>query len=164
MPCKPTVEMMPSARPDVGQAPVGAWMQRHFVYLAPTDTVAEATELMRFVRARHLLVVQEGILVGLLTYRDLLEAQSEAGAPRASRVAVALAGAGSGVTVAELMVRAPATIVASATLREAASRMLTLHLGCLPVVEPSPAGPRLIGIVTEADLLRAAYASAGRGV
>ena len=35
--------------------------------------------------------------------------------------------------------------------------MLRLQIGCLPVVEATPEGPRLVGLLTESDLLRAAY-------
>ena len=35
--------------------------------------------------------------------------------------------------------------------------MLHLKIGCLPVVEPEPGGLRLLGLVTESDLLRRAY-------
>ena len=35
--------------------------------------------------------------------------------------------------------------------------MAAAQLGCLPVVESSPTGPALVGVVTEADLLRVAY-------
>jgi CBS domain-containing protein len=49
------------------------------------------------------------------------------------------------------------TISPETSLEAAASRMLALRIGCLPVVIPSTRGPQLVGLVTEADLLRAAY-------
>jgi CBS domain-containing protein len=42
-------------------------------------------------------------------------------------------------------------------LAEAAACVARSRAGCLPVVESSPKGPRLVGLVTEGDLLRAAY-------
>ena len=41
-------------------------------------------------------------------------------------------------------------------LRLAAERMTRLHVGCLPVVEEDAGRARLVGVLTEADLLRAA--------
>ncbi len=48
-------------------------------------------------------------------------------------------------------------MTADASLAAAASRICHLNIGCLPVVERTSRGPRLLGVVTESDLLRAAY-------
>ena len=62
------------------------------------------------------------------------------------------------ILVAELMQTNLDTATESTTLAEAARRMLRLKIGCLPVVRASSGGPILVGLVTESDLLRAAYA------
>ena len=51
----------------------------------------------------------------------------------------------------------PYSIVPDATLSEAASRLELLRVGCLPVVVPAESGLQLVGLLTELDLLRAAY-------
>jgi CBS domain-containing protein len=61
------------------------------------------------------------------------------------------------VTVGRLLRGEPLTIAPETSLEGAASRMLALRLGCLPVTTPCPQGQRLEGLVTEAGLLRAAY-------
>ena len=48
-------------------------------------------------------------------------------------------------------------MTADASLPAAASRICHLNIGCLSVMESTPRGPRLLGVVTESDLLRAAY-------
>jgi CBS domain-containing protein len=60
------------------------------------------------------------------------------------------------VDVGEVMTRDVVTIAADATLREAATLLLGRRIGCLPVVKPDRT---LIGLVTETDLLRAAFLS-----
>ncbi len=58
------------------------------------------------------------------------------------------------VVVEEVMTPQPITVAPTDTLREAARLMLTHRIGCLPVVERDG---RLVGLVTETDLLRGAY-------
>jgi len=61
------------------------------------------------------------------------------------------------IGVIDRMTGTPFSIVPDATLSEAASRLERLRVGCLPVVEPGEDGLRLVGLLTEMDLLRAAY-------
>jgi CBS domain-containing membrane protein len=117
-------------------------------------SLSDAEKLMRTARLRHLVVVENGVVVGLVSHRELLDASL-------ARLCEGL-GAGAadvlGTFTIEPLVRAePLTIRPASSLEAAASRMLALRLGCLPVTTHSPLGPRLVGLVTEADLLRAAY-------
>jgi CBS domain-containing protein len=52
--------------------------------------------------------------------------------------------------VKEVMSEPAITISPEATIKEAARLMIERKIGCLPVVE----GGRLVGIVTETDILR----------
>jgi CBS domain-containing protein len=125
-------------------------MRHSFVTAAPDETLDGASQTMRLARLRHLLVTQGDHLVGILSYREILEGLLEVGAPGTAR------------RVGDAMRRAPAFATPETTLAEAADRMCRYGLGCLPVLEPTPGAPaeagRLVGIITEADLLRAAYA------
>lgn len=135
-------------------------MQRRFVEVSPEERAGDVRELMRLGRVRHLLVVQDGLLVGLVSYRALLEARLAAELATESP-----AGGGARLDDADIssvMVPVPVTITPSATLREAAACMLRLHLGFLPVVDEGAERPRPIGIMTESDLLRAAYGARRR--
>jgi CBS domain-containing protein len=51
----------------------------------------------------------------------------------------------------------PKPISPDRSARDAALRMLDQRVPALPVVEPTAGGPRLIGVITERDLLREAY-------
>jgi CBS domain-containing protein len=65
--------------------------------------------------------------------------------------------------VRDVMRRDPEFVRVGDAVEKAARVMLRLDCACLPAVEETAEGPRLIGIVTEKDLLRVAYASTNRG-
>lgn len=131
-------------------------MQQHFVSVGPEERIGDAREVMRLARARHLLVLDAGALVGLVSYRDLLEASLAA---VLDGTAVREPGSAEDEPVSAHMLVGPVTIAPAATLEEAARCMLRLRLGCLPVVERRAGPPRPVGILAESDLLRAAYVS-----
>lgn len=125
------------------QATVDSLMRRNFTSVDSMESLLQADWLMRLARIRHLPVVDAGRVVGVLSHRDVLEASTSTRA----------------VTVADVMRPEPCTVEAKTTLAEAARRMLRLRIGCLPVVRPGRDGEELIGLLTESDLLRAAYAT-----
>ena len=129
-------------------------MRRHMVTAPPGISLSAAEVLVRSARLRHLVVVEDGILVGLVSHRELLD-----GCFAALRERPGPGGADglSSITIGHLIRSEPVTITPEASLEAAASRMLALRIGCLPVATPSPRGPRLEGLITEAGLLRAAY-------
>ncbi|MGC3998725.1 MAG: CBS domain-containing protein [Anaeromyxobacter sp.] len=118
---------------------VGDVMTRDLVTVQETDDVALAESLLKMGRFRHLPVVRDGQVVGLVTARDILRA-GLAGRPAAR-----------GVHLAEIMTRDPVTVAPRASLVSAARTMLDQKYGCLPVCEP---GGDLVGILTEADFVR----------
>jgi CBS domain-containing protein len=123
-------------------------MRREFVTVGPEETLEEARQIMRLARLRHLLVARDEILLGILTYRDLLESLFEPphDGPRSTADRVEAA-----------MIPFPHSVTPEKPLAYAAARLWQLRVGCLPVVEETPEGRRLVGLVTETDLLRAAY-------
>ncbi len=133
---------------------VGELMRGHFVTSDPEDNLLEADRAMQLARLRQLLVAKDGILLGLLPQRPMLEAwlmalllrsRSEAFEYLRSR------------RVSEAMLPAPPSVAPGSSLEEAALKLLERDIACLPVVEESSKGPRLVGLVTESDLLKAAY-------
>jgi acetoin utilization protein AcuB len=105
------------------------------VTVRPHETARHAYQLMRDHRFRHLPVVEDGQLVGILSDRDL----------RPVLLSPTLARA----RVGELMSENLTTVGPEALVEEAASLLVVKKIGCLPVV----ADGRLVGIVTETDLL-----------
>lgn len=128
---------------------VSKWMQSSPVTVTPETSVSEARQLMERRRIRHLPVVeQSGRLVGIVTDRDIrLNLPSPATSLSVWEINYLLAK----LTVGEVMTRRVITIETGRSVEEAARLMLEHRIGSLPVME----GGRLVGIVTETDLLRA---------
>jgi CBS domain-containing membrane protein len=130
-------------------------MRREFVTMVPEENLLDAERIMRLARIRHMPIVEGELLVGILSHRDVVEASipdwsGEKPAEREQHLR--------DIAVSEVMREKPWTAYPDTTLREAAERMLRFKIGCLPVVEQGSDGLHLVGLVTESDLLRAAYA------
>jgi CBS domain-containing protein len=120
---------------------VGELMTRDLVTLKETQNLALADELLRLHRIRHLPVVRQGKLVGLITHRDLLRASAQRRGDPSQQP----------LWVSDVMVRDVRTVRPELPLREAVGLMLDNKFGCLPVVGTDGT---LVGILTEADLVR----------
>ena len=116
---------------------VGDFMTRDLVTVKPGDDLALAESILRLGGIRHLPVVEDGRLRGLVTQRDLLRSA----ALRSHKTTLA----------SDIMVHEVVTVRPSTSLVEAARTMLARKFGCLPVVE---ADGRLVGIITESDFVR----------
>ena len=96
----------------------------------------------------HLPVVDEGLLVGMITDRDVRLAVNsplifdESRLPRAAVL--------ESIVASECMSRDPVTIDVNAAARHAADTLAVHGFGALPVLE----NDRLVGIITVTDFLR----------
>jgi CBS domain-containing protein len=116
----------------------------------PPDTpVLDARHLMLERRIRHLPVTDEGgLLIGIVTDRDIrLNLPSQATSLSVWEINHLLAR----LTVDKVMTQSVLTVGPDRGAKDAAQLMLDHTIGALPVVD----GGRLVGIVTETDLLRA---------
>jgi len=125
-------------------------MRRNFVYIPAETSVSEALGIMRMARLRHAFVEREGQLLGVLSYRELQDREIE-------RLGSSPLAAPPTAVVEEVMLEVPIAVTEDTPLRIAAARMTRFGVGCLAVVEADDRGPRLVGLVSERDLLRAAY-------
>ncbi len=115
--------------------------------LQSTDTLRKAVTLMRNRHIRHAPVLAGDRLVGILSDRDVrvylpspMHGRSEAEGSILDQV-----------RMREMMTEEPISIGPYHRVTAAASVMLDRHIGALPVVEEG----RVIGIVTQTDVLRA---------
>ncbi len=116
-------------------------MKRPVITIGPQATLREAHQLMWERGIRHLPVVDEGRLVGILTDRDIRLATSVLKPNPLSCDA----------KVYEVMKRPVLTADPLDPVEDAARLMREEKVGCLPVVE----GKELVGIITGIDLLDA---------
>jgi len=114
--------------------------------LSSTHSLPLAESLMGLAKVRHVPIVDDGVLVGIVTHRDLLAASLSVLAPLSAdeRSSVQLA-----IPVSRIMRRDPWTIASTAPAVSAARLMRDHAFGCLPVADDGV----LVGIVTESDLL-----------
>jgi len=121
---------------------VGQFMSTDLFTVQPDDIVDFAATLMDWRHVRHVPVEDnKGRLVGLVSHRALLRL-----------VANGLVGNGNRVTVDEIMNREPVTVSPGTSTVEAIRLMREKQVSCLPVVRKN----KLVGIVTEHDLIRVA--------
>jgi len=123
-------------------------MSTDLVTLTEDETLADAQRCMARGRIRHLPVLRDRTLVGLLTHRDLLAASFSIFAEVDSNEQRRIFGT---VPVVEVMHRDVVIVPPTMSVSEAANILLDNKYGCLPVVEASG---DMVGIVTEADFLR----------
>ncbi|AEY01054.1 putative acetoin utilization protein AcuB [Oceanimonas sp. GK1] len=127
-------------------ATVSEIMSSRVLGLPPSATLAEARTLMQRHHIRHLPVMEQDKLVGLVSQRDILAAQESS-----------LEQGRNGHfleqhSLAEIMKTGVTTVSPHAGIREAALYLQKHKYGCLPVVDKG----RLVGIVTDSDFVAVA--------
>lgn len=123
-------------------------MTRDVATVAPGESLSAIRELFSREESHHVLVVEDGRLVGVISERDVLQAVSPflGTLGEQDRDLSTLA-----QRMHELIRRAPVTVTGDARIEEAAALMLEENVSCLPVL--SAAGD-IEGVVTSRDLLR----------
>ena len=117
-------------------------MAREVATLSPGNTAGDALVLCREKRIRHLPVLEDGELVGIVSDRDLRSATPVLGDPAR---AVALAE----MLVESVMTREVVTARPDDPLDAAANTMREREINCLPVLD----GDDLVGIITSSDVM-----------
>ena len=125
-------------------------MRTPVVTIASDAGLDRALLMMRSQRIRHLPVVENGMMVGLISDRDLRLSMAEmeqgpGGAPKGYYLPAL-------TKVKTVMITNVVTAQPEMPLSKAATIMSERKFGALPVLESD--GRRPIGIITETDMLR----------
>jgi acetoin utilization protein AcuB len=121
-------------------------MTREPATVAPNDSIRVAIERMREHNCRRLPVLEKEILIGIVTDRDLRRATNS---PLVLRERWYDEFMLDHIPVRACMTEKPITVTPQTPIVEASRIMRDRKIGGLPVVD----GARLVGIVTETDLL-----------
>jgi acetoin utilization protein AcuB len=123
------------------------WMAHELVTITVDTTLPEASRLMKEYHIRHLPVMNDKKLVGIVTWGDIREASASDSTTLSIYELNALLDT---LCASYFMTRQPITIDPEDDIAYAAEIMLDNKIGCLPVVS----GDRLMGLITESDIIR----------
>lgn len=129
------------AKPVRQDPEVRAYMTECPVTVTPTSSLSKAVRLMRDNHVRHLPVVDDGAVTGVLSQRDILIMESLPGVNPTE------------VRVDEAMVREVFTVDPRTPVGEVVETMIDRKLGSAIVCE----GQRVVGVFTTIDALRALH-------
>jgi len=117
------------------------------VTLGPDDTLDLANDVISLGRIRHIPIVENGKLVGLLSERDLIGAAANQvfGLKQKTRSALLKT-----VLIKTIMKKHLLTVAPETEIKDAAHLMAAKKVGCLPVLSEGA----LVGLVTTTDVLR----------
>jgi acetoin utilization protein AcuB len=127
---------------------VSDWMTSKVITVAPDSSVSEAMNLIRSKKIKHIPVVRDDKLKGIVSDRDIRDySPSSATTLDVYELHYLLAKA----KVKEIMKSGVVTVAADTPIEEAAVLLCDRNIGCLPVME----GGRLVGIISDRDIFRA---------
>ena len=117
------------------------------VTLKPVDTLDLANDIISLGRIRHIPILEEGRLVGLLSERDLIgAAASEILGLKQKRKSALL----KTVLIKDVMKKKVIVTKPDTSIKDAARLMADKRIGCVPVIENGA----LVGLLTTTDILR----------
>jgi CBS domain-containing protein len=121
-------------------------MSRPPITVEPSTLLLDAALTLRTAAIRHLPVVENGFLVGLLTDRDIQRCAPSRLIPISEHGYNQVF---EGTTVERVMTREPLSVEPDIALPAAISLMQQSRYGCLPVVQRE----QVVGILTRSDLV-----------
>ena len=131
------------------------WMAKNVLTVDENTSLMRATRIMKENNIRRLPVVSHGKLIGIVTDRDVKDASPSKTATLDIHELYYLL---SEMKVKDVMTASPLTLKGKDSLELAAVIMLEDKISGLPVVDDAG---RLIGLLSETDLLRAFVRSTG---
>lgn len=127
---------------------VSDWMTKKVFTVTPDDSISDAMRLMREHRVKHLPVLKEAKIKGVVSDRDIRDfSPSGATSLDIYELHYLIAKA----KVREIMQAKVVTTTPDTPIEEAAMLLYDKNIGCLPAVENG----RLEGIISDRDIFRA---------
>jgi acetoin utilization protein AcuB len=126
---------------------VRSYMTADPVCVSPDDNFHQATHVLRKRGIRHLPVLDNGKLVGVVVEKDLLTNQPS---PATTLSLYEIYSLLETLRIRQIMSRPVITVEGDCPLEEAARIMVESKVSCLPVME----GEKLVGIITETDVFK----------
>ena len=127
---------------------VSDWMTKKVFSVSPDDYLSDALSLMKEKGIKHVPVVKNGKLKGIISDRDIKEySPSKATSLDIYELHYILAK----TKIKEMMTTGVITTTSDAPVEEAAMIMLDRIIGCLPVIDEG----NLAGIISDKDIYRA---------
>ena len=126
---------------------VGDRMSHPVITISADLPIIEAVNLMRREHIRRTPVIKDGVLVGIVSDQDLLNASPS---PATSLSIWEMNYLLSKITVEDVMTRDVLTILTDTPIEEAARIMADNKIGGLPVMQED----RVVGMITETDIFK----------
>lgn len=130
------------------KVPVSAIMTKNVVKLNVLDNLTKAESLFKKHHIRHIPVVKENTIIGMLSYTDLLRISfADEVDDEEDSIDITVYNM---FSVEQVMTKNLTTIVPATTIKEAAEILSKNEFHALPVLE----NDALVGIVTTTDLIK----------
>lgn len=132
----------------IRKVPISKLMTKHVITLGKEDALEKAEHLFKQHKIRHIPVVEKNVVVGILSYSDLLRLSFADITDDADRPADAMVY--HMLSVGQVMKRNIVTVSPLNSIKKVAKIFATKEFHALPVVENNA----LVGIVTTTDLIK----------
>ncbi len=126
---------------------VSDYMTSNPVTIPPDHNYPQAISVIRKQKIRHLPVIENGRLVGIVVEKDLLSNQPS---PATTLSVYEIYSLLEVLRIRQMMSRPVITVEGDCPIEEAARIMVENKVSCLPVM----AGETLVGIITETDIFK----------
>lgn len=132
------------------------WMTVNVMTLGVNSSVMEAADILRQKDIRQFPVIDgQGVLVGIVSDRDIRDAMPSKFIP--GDCTDGREGGLNTLTAGDIMTPGPLTVAPDTAINAVAEILVRHKIGGLPVVE----GGKLVGIITQADVMRFLCAASG---
>lgn len=128
------------------RVPISKIMTTDLATLNPTQSLSEAEKLFSDLHIRHIPIVEDSRLVGIISRSDLLKISYTDFDEETEKIESIVFDR---FTIPQVMTKNPVTVTANTTIRETARILSLQSFNALPVIDKG----KLVGIITTQDLV-----------